>query len=69
MILSSVVYKLLMSPRVDVRDNVTMATQRFAYAIQFVDHESVAMCEGHPLVKIVAKTKCQPKAITLVGAD
>jgi hypothetical protein len=23
----------------------------------------------HPLVKFVAKTKCQPKAITLVRAD
>jgi hypothetical protein len=26
-------------------------------------------CEGHPLVKIVAKTKCPPQAITLVRAD
>jgi hypothetical protein len=27
------------------------------------------MCEGYPLVKIVPKTKLQPKAITLVRAE
>jgi hypothetical protein len=46
-----------------------MPIRLVTYLDHFAKEIAKVECEGHPLVKFAAKTKCQPKAITLVRAD